>query len=224
MSKRIKVADLPEFDAAHYLDSETSIAAYLTDILEANDASLLASALGGYCPRSWHDRDRQDSGDHAGSPVQSSASRQRSTIRYCKPGVCRTRSASRGPACSSHARDGLNGLCAGTSANHALDGLDHDDPSRACNRNTCTTAMECPTDHFTACLYLCSPHQHRHCFANNFHRVVVAGFLGRRCESRISPSLFHKLRAPAVGRGNSNRNGKNNRNRKGSLAWPSFTW
>jgi hypothetical protein len=26
MSKRIKVADLPEFDAAHYLDSETAIA------------------------------------------------------------------------------------------------------------------------------------------------------------------------------------------------------
>jgi probable addiction module antidote protein/putative addiction module killer protein len=46
MSKRIKVADLPEFDAAHYLDSETAIAAYLTDILEANDAALLASALG----------------------------------------------------------------------------------------------------------------------------------------------------------------------------------
>ena len=31
---------------AHYLDSETAIAAYLTDILEANDAALLASALG----------------------------------------------------------------------------------------------------------------------------------------------------------------------------------
>jgi probable addiction module antidote protein len=46
MSKRIKVASLPKFDAAHYLDSETSIAAYLTDILEANDAALLASALG----------------------------------------------------------------------------------------------------------------------------------------------------------------------------------
>ena len=46
MKKRIKVADLAEFDAAHYLDSETSIAAYLTDILEANDAALLASALG----------------------------------------------------------------------------------------------------------------------------------------------------------------------------------
>jgi DNA-binding phage protein len=40
MSKHIKVAGLPEFDAAHYLDSETSIAAYLTDILEANDAAL----------------------------------------------------------------------------------------------------------------------------------------------------------------------------------------
>jgi probable addiction module antidote protein len=46
MTQRIKVDDLPEFDAAPYLDSETSIAAYLTDILDANDGALLASALG----------------------------------------------------------------------------------------------------------------------------------------------------------------------------------
>jgi probable addiction module antidote protein len=46
MSKRVKAADLPEFDAAPYLDSEESIAAYLTDILDANNAALLASALG----------------------------------------------------------------------------------------------------------------------------------------------------------------------------------
>lgn len=46
MNKLIKVDDLPEFDAAQYLDSEETIAAYLTDILEANDASLLAAALG----------------------------------------------------------------------------------------------------------------------------------------------------------------------------------
>ena len=46
MSKRIKVADLPGFDAAPYLDSEEAIAAYLTDVIEANDASLLAAALG----------------------------------------------------------------------------------------------------------------------------------------------------------------------------------
>ncbi|MGN6524962.1 MAG: addiction module antidote protein [Burkholderiaceae bacterium] len=46
MSKRIKVDDLAAFDAAPYLDSEAAIAAYLTDILAANDASLLASALG----------------------------------------------------------------------------------------------------------------------------------------------------------------------------------
>jgi probable addiction module antidote protein len=46
MSKRIKVDDLPEFDAAPYLDNETAMAAYLTDILEANDAALLAAALG----------------------------------------------------------------------------------------------------------------------------------------------------------------------------------
>ncbi len=44
MSKRINVAELPEFDAAPYLDSEA--AAYLTDILEANDGALLAASLG----------------------------------------------------------------------------------------------------------------------------------------------------------------------------------
>jgi probable addiction module antidote protein len=46
MAKRIKVNELPTFEAAPYLDSEEAIAAYLTDILEANDAALLASALG----------------------------------------------------------------------------------------------------------------------------------------------------------------------------------
>lgn len=46
MSKLVKVDDLPEFDASPYLDSEVAIAAYLTDILAANDAALLAAALG----------------------------------------------------------------------------------------------------------------------------------------------------------------------------------
>ncbi len=46
MTQRIKVADLPEFDAAPYLDSEETIAAYLSDILTANDPALLAAALG----------------------------------------------------------------------------------------------------------------------------------------------------------------------------------
>ncbi|MBC7700466.1 addiction module antidote protein [Aquabacterium sp.] len=46
MTARIKVDDLPEFDAAPYLDNETTMAAYLTDILEANDPALLAAALG----------------------------------------------------------------------------------------------------------------------------------------------------------------------------------
>jgi probable addiction module antidote protein len=45
-AKRIKTTDLPNFDAAPYVDSEEAIAAYLTDILEANDAALLAAALG----------------------------------------------------------------------------------------------------------------------------------------------------------------------------------
>jgi probable addiction module antidote protein len=46
MKKRIKVADLPEFDAAAHLDNEAAVAAYLTDILAANDPALLAAALG----------------------------------------------------------------------------------------------------------------------------------------------------------------------------------
>jgi len=46
MRKRIKAINLPEFDAAPYLDNEATIASYLTTILEANDAALLASALG----------------------------------------------------------------------------------------------------------------------------------------------------------------------------------
>ncbi len=46
MKKAIVVDNLPEFDPAQYLDNEESIAVYLTRILEANDAALLASALG----------------------------------------------------------------------------------------------------------------------------------------------------------------------------------
>jgi probable addiction module antidote protein len=46
MTKIIKVSELPEFDAAEYLDSEEAVAAYLTTVLEENDAALLAAALG----------------------------------------------------------------------------------------------------------------------------------------------------------------------------------
>ncbi|HEX5373127.1 MAG TPA: addiction module antidote protein [Aquabacterium sp.] len=46
MSKRTKVNELPEFDAAPYLDSDEAVAAYLTDILESGDSALLAAALG----------------------------------------------------------------------------------------------------------------------------------------------------------------------------------
>jgi probable addiction module antidote protein len=44
--KTVNARELPEFDPARYLDNEESIAVYLTGILEANDAALLASALG----------------------------------------------------------------------------------------------------------------------------------------------------------------------------------
>ena len=46
MTKKIKVSELPEFDAAEYLNSEKDIAVYLTTVLEENDPALLAAALG----------------------------------------------------------------------------------------------------------------------------------------------------------------------------------
>jgi probable addiction module antidote protein len=46
MIERIKVNELAEFDASLFLDSDEAVAAYLNDILQANDPALLASALG----------------------------------------------------------------------------------------------------------------------------------------------------------------------------------
>jgi probable addiction module antidote protein len=45
-SKKIKVSELPEFDASMYLDSDQAVAEYLTAVLADNDAGLLAAALG----------------------------------------------------------------------------------------------------------------------------------------------------------------------------------
>ena len=46
MDKKIKISELPEFDATRYLEDEEDIAMYLTCVLEENDAALLAAALG----------------------------------------------------------------------------------------------------------------------------------------------------------------------------------
>ena len=46
MRMRTKISELPEFDAAEYLNSEEDIAAYLTAVIEENDPALLAAALG----------------------------------------------------------------------------------------------------------------------------------------------------------------------------------
>ena len=46
MAEKIRIADLPEFDATEYLDSEEAIAEYLTAMIEGGDSALLAAALG----------------------------------------------------------------------------------------------------------------------------------------------------------------------------------
>jgi probable addiction module antidote protein len=46
MTAKIKVSELPEFDAAEYLNTEEDVAAYLTSVLEENDPALMMAALG----------------------------------------------------------------------------------------------------------------------------------------------------------------------------------
>jgi len=46
MSRKVKAASLPEFDAAEYLDSDEAIAEYLTAMIETGEPALLAAALG----------------------------------------------------------------------------------------------------------------------------------------------------------------------------------
>jgi probable addiction module antidote protein len=46
MHKKIKISELPEFDAVEYLNSEEDISAYLTVVMEENDPSLVAAAKG----------------------------------------------------------------------------------------------------------------------------------------------------------------------------------
>ena len=46
MTKKIKISDLPVFDAAEHLRDDEDIAAYLTVVLEENDAAAFADALG----------------------------------------------------------------------------------------------------------------------------------------------------------------------------------
>ncbi len=46
MSKKVKASDLPVFDIAEHLGDEQAIAAYLTLVIEENDPSELAHALG----------------------------------------------------------------------------------------------------------------------------------------------------------------------------------
>ena len=53
MTKKIRIADLPEFDPAEHLKSEEDVAAYLTAIIKENNPALLAAALGDIARARW---------------------------------------------------------------------------------------------------------------------------------------------------------------------------
>lgn len=44
--KKLRIADLPDFDMAEMLDSEQAVADYINVVLDENDPAALASALG----------------------------------------------------------------------------------------------------------------------------------------------------------------------------------
>jgi len=46
MTRKVRIADLPDFDMAKQLKSEEDIAAYVTMVIEDGDAAELAHALG----------------------------------------------------------------------------------------------------------------------------------------------------------------------------------
>jgi probable addiction module antidote protein len=46
VAEKLKVADLPEFDMADYLDSDEAVAEYLTQVLADGDSAELMRALG----------------------------------------------------------------------------------------------------------------------------------------------------------------------------------
>ena len=46
MTRKIRIADLPDFDMARLLKSEEDIAAYVTMVIEEGDSAELAHALG----------------------------------------------------------------------------------------------------------------------------------------------------------------------------------
>jgi probable addiction module antidote protein len=46
MFKKVKVSELAEFDVSEYLNNPQDIAAYLTTVIEDDEASLLTAALG----------------------------------------------------------------------------------------------------------------------------------------------------------------------------------
>ena len=46
MTRKIRIADLPEFDLAEHLKTDEDVAQYLTMVLEENDGAELTHALG----------------------------------------------------------------------------------------------------------------------------------------------------------------------------------
>ena len=79
MSKKIQVAELPDFDLAEHLKTDQDISVYLSQVLEDNDPSELTYALGVIA--------RARGRAHARGAVQSAAPQLATALRYDRAGL-----------------------------------------------------------------------------------------------------------------------------------------
>ena len=73
MTKKIRIADLPEFDITAHLDSKQAMAEYLTVVLEEKRPRRIGGCARQYCPCARHERDSQSFGYHPRGVVPSAA-------------------------------------------------------------------------------------------------------------------------------------------------------
>lgn len=106
MTKKIKIADLPEFDMAEHLPDGQAIAEYLTVVLEEDDPAALADALGTIARSRGMSDIAKASGITREAPLQGTAPECQPSLRDHQQGLRGARCPPGGPADSRTPVDG----------------------------------------------------------------------------------------------------------------------
>lgn len=87
MAKKIRIADLPEFDFSEHLDRDEAISEYLSAILEDDGPFLVRSGFGRCRPSAWHERNRAGVQYYPRSALQGAKARSVPTAGYRRVGM-----------------------------------------------------------------------------------------------------------------------------------------